>query len=309
VLSAGVWLSVALGMTAFLDRAGRAASRLGALLLLALVAVLQVARAERPRVEVDPGIDGHMRMTHQDGSRILAALPPGAALADEDALTAVMLSSVASPKRVARVPAMRADVDRALDAGPVYALPRAQRTLQLQGFETAPTGRIGAPGLAHVTEGAGCARPDGEWRPWHAPAGTTGVALVATDPAARGPILIYITADVLPDVRPFDASTVAARGVFIWDYDLSLASDRERLERDSRDDAVGTSWPPDGSRRIKRVEFWRAPAAGRVLALDVDGAIEAAVIRLSPAAAGPAPLLCPTFVTPIEPLVPSAGGR
>jgi hypothetical protein len=57
------------------------------------------------------------------------------------------------------------------------------------------------------------------------------------------------------------------------------------------------------------VEFWRAPGAGRVLALDVDGAIGAAVIRLSPAAAGPTPLLCPTFVTPIEPLVPSAGGR
>jgi hypothetical protein len=103
-------------------------------------------------------------------------------------------------------------------------------------------------------------------------------------------------------VTGHDPSPVATRGIYIWDYDTTTARDRARLEADSRNDAIGDAQTIATTRFLKRVEFWRAPGAGRVIGLDVMGPFAAAVFRLTPDAATPPPVICPTFVAPVESL-------
>jgi hypothetical protein len=229
-------------------------------------------------------------------------MAPGAWLADEDALTEIVIRSVPNTKGIVRVAARGVDVRRAPDSTEVYALPRAQRALQLEGFRPRATGRVGAPGLSVLDEDHGCAHPDATWQPWRPPSDATGFALVAVDDRARGPVVMYLAADALPAVTGHDPSPVATRGIYIWDYDTTTARDRARLEADSRNDAIGDAQTIATTRFLKRVEFWRAPGAGRVIGLDVMGPFAAAVFRLTPDAATPPPVICPTFVAPVESL-------
>ena len=293
----------AAGMQALMARASGPAARAAAIAFVLAVPVLQHASVPADAGSVDAADLGHRSMAHRDAAAVMSALPPGASLVVEDALIDVLLRSLASPKGVRGV-APRGDAVRAaLATGPVYVLPRARLALQFEGVRAEPTGRTGAPGLARVSEVLECAVPETTWRAWVPPARTGGFALVASDARARGPVVMYLIADTQLAVRTHDASVIAGRGVFIWDYDLESARDRARLVDDGRNDALDdAAWPGGAARFVKRVEIWRAPGVGRVLAVDVDGPVVAAAIRLAAGAAAPPPALCPTVVAPVEPL-------
>jgi hypothetical protein len=227
-------------------------------------------------------------------ARLRGALPPGAQVVDEDALTNLLWRSLDDTRAIAFVPATAEHVRAAMARGPVYALPRAQRRLQRLGLRIRITPANEAVGLAEVVTGPECVVAADAWRPMALPPDASGLAFAAPSPAARGPVIVYLAHDAITPVTPRGWPPGSERGFHAVGYELDAAGDLARFDADRLGDQLPDAWY-DTARFITRLEIWRVPDAPLTLDVEIDGPALASVVRAAPSASAPHAAVCASF--------------
>jgi hypothetical protein len=272
--------------------------RLAAAMLIVLMpALVWQSSAVRVAGRVDAHLFGHDTLSLMSLSRVLATMPSNARLVSEDALSDVLVRAVSRTPPIV-IPREPTVVSHALETGqPLYALPVAQHELEAIGYRLTD-GDVS--GVAEVTRGAECQAATGEWRSTKEWSASASISLVAQTPNEAGPVVVYVSLDKLPALKPIGWPAGTERGFYTTVYDLSLVDDRSHLSQDVRDDAVGGD-VVDGRRFVARLELWRTPAAPSRLTVDFGAAPHLVQARVAPRAAVQRLLLCPTFRHAVQP--------
>jgi hypothetical protein len=301
-----LWLLVANGLAEVWNSAGRSAgARVGVIALAVALVVLQVLGFSGRRVG-PPVLDGHDRMSLAAMSDIVGALPRGAALVDEDAVSDLLTRALPSRMRtgdrfqfVRRDPAVIAEE---LGRTRVFALPRSQRLLQDVGIELAPVSSS-VPGLAEIRQAHTCSPLASEPpTPLSGIAGRDRFSLVAQTDNDRGPIVIFLSsrAPLTPAASGWPAE--ALRGFHAQTFDTSAAPDLDALKAEMASyNFPAVAWSPDVP-YVTRIEMWRTPGAPLALPVALGGSPDAGVARLTGPVSGKNLKLCPSFAYDIRPV-------
>lgn len=235
--------------------------------------------------------------------RVLALAPDGASLVEEGAAVNLLLRSASwGGAPVPRlIPAAPAVVRAATQAAPVIALPRAQRWLQLRGFEMSDV--EGAPGLARVEARGACRALQTTWRRLSDLEATETFALVGASAADTGPILIYALFDARPELFSLDwpADTVSG---FRWQR---YGPDDESLLADLQRDGVKVDDLDVKTLHGFRLTQSRTATAPLALATTFHRVPRAVYARLTDDAALQRLSLCPAFPHDVVPLADPVG--
>jgi hypothetical protein len=306
-LPAPAWFFTGLGLAAvvlWLERRhvnGNAAG--SAAIVLALI--IAGARGPTLSAETPPSRApmGHDLLTATSFRSLLALLPPHSALVRDDAATAVLFRANQPSLDRARVDLTMIQNDSdavrgALSSGRrVFALPYAQRDLQLRGFTLADSLMAVDRGIAEITSSRPCAQPTTEWAGAPALDGATALSIVAGSPDDRGPVTIYLGGASAMAPTPVDWPERTRRG-FV--YGLFARPDRvdpPDLAAVLAEDALPPAITTTSDAHITRLVLWRLPDAALALRVDLTSPVDHAVVRLDPGAEGRV-VVCP--VQPFE---------
>jgi hypothetical protein len=274
--------------------------RLAAALLVVLLPLLQLSR--RPDAPASSHIPhGHEELSLAAFTRLVSALPDGAVVVREDALTDILWRALDGTwqksgkalRTVDREPAATASLAQST-ATFLYALPNAQESLQKMGFTLTAAAPPQVAGVARVEWGGACQVLTSDWRDATGVASFRTLSMVAGDDRSRGTVEIRLAGSAPLDVKQVGWTAYAAPGFSRDTYQSTQPEDRGRLLRDL-DDAAAPHDPrlTDASSGLAIV-MWRRPGVGRVLTIDLVGTPIYAIARYAP---GPAQTLalCPTF--------------
>jgi hypothetical protein len=179
-------------------------------------------------------------------------------------------------------------------------MPRGQFDLQHQGFSRAETVQPHVPGIAAFERAADCAVLEGKWQ--HVPdlSRSSSLALVATRPDVRGPVVIYLGSSGPMNPNPLDWPRLSLRGYLAGVYDLRKEADRQRFERDGLEDHAPRDDRVFGFTYLARLEIWRIPDGPMILPIGLGQAPEAVLARGVIRADRNSLRLCPSFPGEIE---------
>jgi hypothetical protein len=281
-----LWLLTAVGLEETLRQCRRGpGGRLAAALLVALLPGLPFARPA-PRVPAEWTPFGQDSLSRESMQRVLGAMPDGAVLVRDDAMTDILLRSLGGVSR--RTGKSLRIVDRdstALAAeaarpdAAVYALPSAASVLSLRAFALS-NGLL--PGLARVRRVGSCDGVTADWRAVLSLTSSRTFALVAGDAASHGPIVLYVASDAPFAARPVDWPGATTRG-FSWDV-FDRAPDGSELAREGSfaEDAAPRQGLWRDAPHVARLEVWRTPDAPLSLGVDLGATPVAAMARFRP---------------------------
>jgi hypothetical protein len=298
-----LWLLVAVGLDATLCQCRRGpGGRLAALLLVVLLPGLSVARLV-PRVSLEWTPYGQESLSRQSMQRVLGAMPAGAVLVRDDAMTDVLLRALdgvwrrsGKSVRVADRDSNAVAAEAARADSAVYALPSASSVLPLRGFALSD-GLL--PGLARVRRAGGCDALTADWRPMPSLTSIRTFAFVARDAASHGPIVLYVASDAPFAAHPVEWPGATTRG-FSWDV-FDRAPDGGEIAREGivAEDAAPLRGVWRNASHVARLELWRTPDAPLDLGVDLGAAPVAAMAHVRPdAGAGQRLSVC--TMTPYE---------
>lgn len=233
---------------------------------------------------------------------VISPLPDGAALLTEDAMTALLERALPSRVRERRALGTVAPVDAQVTAQlartRVFALPRARRVLEQQGFRIVPHGN--REELAEVLAGAPCsAALTPEWQTHPSVATAGAFTLVADDAESRGPVYVFIRSTEPLAVAAANWPSGAERGFHVRTFGVtSAATPDARLQLDLT--AYGAEAAPSllEGPWVARIEMWRVPGAPLVLPITLGAVPTHIMARLAGSDANQQIRLCPMFQTP-----------
>jgi hypothetical protein len=292
----GFWTLAAVGLAEAIDSVP-SRHRLGAVALAALVPLLAWQRLSFREPPQPLSAYGHEGMSAEQIRRIAEAVNGSTSsegsLVEEDASVALLLRAARVLRNDRGLRLVRRDpaaIEQAL--GRVFALPLAQRSMQLRGVRFAAPGISGVPGLAEVVSVSRCAAINRWWTELPALTETTALALAAGSEQARGPVIVYAGAG-----QPFQPGApgwppAAMRGFQVREY--------RRAERPDLSDALLAQGVPSSSGTIGapfvlRLELWRTPHAPRALGVALGIRPHTTVARADPSSTPPFPEVCPWF--------------
>jgi hypothetical protein len=281
-----MWLVAAVGLEETLRQCRRGVGgRLAAIALVVLLPGLPFSRPA-PRMPAEWTPFGQEALSQRSMERVLGAMPNGAVLVRDDAMTDVLLRSLDGTRqrtgkslRVADRHSSALVAEAGRPRGAVYALPSASSILPLRAFALSDSL---LPGLARVHWAGSC---DDVGAEWHAVAslGAPGpFAFVASDAASHGPIVVYVASDAPFAGRPIDWPGATARG-FSWDVFDRAPDGSEGARQDSfAEDSAPLAGVWRDAPHVARFELWRTPDAPLGLGVDPGTVPIAAMARLRP---------------------------
>jgi hypothetical protein len=268
-----------------------------------MVPLLQVSRVRSPEPAPADRVRGHDLLTASSLSRLLAVTPAGAVLIVDDALTDLLARSQAGTRRLTsrHVRFVKADsraIESLLASHRVFALPRAQYTLGHSGFDLRTDLQPRVDGLAQVVSRKPCRDLTPAWADVPELVDATQLALVADQPEARGPIVIYLGLGEHSEPRAIDWPRAALRGLSGRTYDRRRPGDAGDLARQRELDAAPDA-PLFAAPIVVRLALWRVPGGPMILPVDVGTPVRGAITR-SPREEPPDLALCPSTIGEIE---------
>jgi hypothetical protein len=306
-LPAPAWFFTGLGLAAVVLWLQRRHVNGNAAGSAAIVLALIIAGARGPTLsaEAPPSRTpmGHDQLTATSFRSLLALLPPHSALVRDDAATAVLFRANQPSLDRARVDLTMIQNDSdavrgALSSGRrVFALPYAQRDLQLRGFTLADSLMAVDRGIAEIKVSKSCAQPTTEWQWTPALDGASALSLVAGSPDDRGPVTIYLGGASAMAPTPVDWPERTRRGFVYGLFARPDRIDSPDLAAVLAEDAVPPTIPTTSDAHITRLVLWRLPDAALSLRVDLTSPVDHAVVRLDPGAEGRV-VVCP--VQPFE---------
>jgi hypothetical protein len=263
-----LWWRAAAGARLVMAWQMTAGERLGAGLLMALVPVLALMRANDAVVAPGPPAVEVWQALEEAGSR-----PVIVAAGDRADTAAVIWRSGPAPRQALNIVAADPpSVAPHLAASTVYTWDRVARTMAMRGMLVAPAARANAAQtrLWRVLQFEGCQALTAEW----AEAGRTvtdgqfsGVFPIA-DPL-RG-ALLYIGSEHALEPEPLDWPPESLQGFQSWPFDRERPADSEKLTefltRDGLDADVLRA-----SRHVTRLKFDRRGTAPETLGIRLGG--------------------------------------
>jgi hypothetical protein len=285
--------------------AGRSA---GAVALATALVALQAIEMRSREIPADLLPRGHYSLSRRVFLQMLDAVPEGAALASEDAVTGWLVRTLPRPTRgrflLREIPVEEHAVSERLATSRLFALPRGQWRLQQLGFRvSAVTGAL--PGLAEILPGAACSpRLTATWRSFPELTSSEHLILVANNARSRGPVYLFAWSDERPDARAIDWPAEALRGFHPRSFAMGDAEDTQSLREELQgygadaEALIGSSPAP----HVARVEMWRTPAAPLQLSVALGARPTRVVARVADAAAAHDLILCPSVPHEIEPI-------
>ncbi len=294
------WVLAAAGVGA-LARASlaRGARPVAAWTLGLAIPLLTWAATSRQPVDPDETPLGHESLSRTSFARLLGTLPDKSALVEEDAVSELLLRSLdgwwqATGKDLALVPRDADAIRAALRTRGVYALPRAQRSLQHRGVRLSDGGLL-ANGAATVLSSTPCAALAGSWMALPDADGLRGFAVVAGAKPARGPFLIYAGGHAALDPAPADWPPRTRRGFFAEGFTTATEDERARLGEALARDGAPADRPVMESPFVVRLELWRTPDAPLALAVAVSSPVSYVLARTVGGPVAPRTRLCASF--------------
>jgi hypothetical protein len=232
-------------------------------------------------------------------------LPENAAIVVDDAVTAIALRSEAPAaarrgKHVVLVPRHADDVAGALKSTRVFALPRALRELQHQGFRIGPAVWPGVSGVSELTIAGHCRSPGESWTAWPDIAGARGFALVGLREADRGPIVVYLGGSALIDPSSAGWALRETRGFHFGTFALSDERGRARLAAERSGDGAPADAALFALPYVTRVEMWRIPGGARILPVSLSHPADAALVRLIGPSTPGGTRVCPSYPKEVD---------
>ncbi len=281
-----LWLLTAVGLEETLRQCRRGpGGRLAAVLLLALLPGLPFVRPA-PRVPAEWTPFGQESLSRESMQRVLGAMPDGAVLVRDDAMTDILLRSLDGVSRRTGKSLRMVDRDSPVLAAEaarrdaaVFALPSAASVLPLRAFALS-NGLL--PGLARVRRVGSCDGVAADWRTVPALTSSRTFALVAGDAASHGPIVLYVASDAPFAARPVDWPGATTRG-FSWDvFDRAPSGSAYARASSFAEDAAPLHGVWRDAPHVARLEIWRTPDAPLDLGVDLGATPVAATARVRP---------------------------
>jgi hypothetical protein len=279
----------------------------GATLVIALLLVVVAAPLPAAATSTPPAPQplGHDLVTLTSLRALVSNIPSGSALVDDGPITNMLMRAMADDLARAHVDLARvtddaAAVRRALASRRVFALPHAQRALQLRGFQVVDGLRVADRGLAEIVRGGDCADATGEWQVAAPLTGHATLALVADRESRRSPIVLFLMGDAPIRVEAVDWPPRTMRGFSVKVFDLGREEDRTALDAE-RVEYGGPTVDLTGRAFITRVELWRTPDAALAIPIHLSTPATWVAIRLG-AGASPGVSICPAFPSPVQPI-------
>ncbi len=292
----GFWCLVAIGLRELMaEGAARTARRVAAVIVLALLPILQVERLRQQDPSPAPSVYGYGDLSQEALWRTLRALPDVTIVA-EDASTDLLLRASMSQlersgKNLRMIPRDARAIAGALKEGRVFAFPRAQAELRNRGvqFEKSAGQAIG---LAEVGAVHPCSPLERRWTDAPAAAVAGGFALVASHPDGRGPVTIYLAGPGPFTATPLGWRDREKRGFHVRTYaQAELGELRDALTTQGLD----PSSPVLSAAHVVRVTMWRTPGAPTVLPVTLTERPRTAIARVEEQTDRPALEVCGSF--------------
>ncbi len=234
---------------------------------------------------------GHDRVTVNSFRALVSNIPSGSALVDDDPITRILFRAIDTDLRRANVELARIENDAAsvrqtLKAPRrVFALPYAQATLAMRGFQILDTLRVADRGLAEVLPGGACVTATNDWQAAPTLTQHRDLAFAAERDDRRGPIVIYLSGDEPIHIDAVDWPSRTLRGFSPRTFDLSNPQDRQDLERQRTEDGgPGTEDP--SVRSVTRIALWRMPDAALEMPIHLSAPAAHAAVKLAPESTG-----------------------
>jgi hypothetical protein len=296
------WLLAAAGLSQIWEALGATAGRKTGAVALTLAIVALQGLSAIGRQSTSAVTDGHDKVSLTMMTAFIGALPRGAALVEEDAVTDLLTRSLPSRMRASdRFRTVRRDresITEALARGPVVALPRAQRVLQLLGFELSDGALAG---LAQVRQAHACTPQLG---PSASPIPFTterqALTLVADDENSYDQIVIVLTGDLPIPVSAINWSAEAMRGIHGRMFDRTVPVDRTDFDTELHSYGLSSSVPT--SRYATRIEAWRVPGAPLALPIAIGTNAEFGVAKRLGTTPEQRLRLCPSIPYDVRPM-------
>jgi hypothetical protein len=301
-----IWMAAAVGLREIVRvcRSGFG-GHLAAVLLVALVPLLQWQHWAARRAQPDASASRHGRMSVTDAIRVLEALPVGADLVREDAVVD-LLTRAASRDRGRAEPDFitpeAVDVTRRLTGTParrVFALPAGQKALEGLGFQLADTE---LPGLAEVHPGGRCRGVGTEWRQVDDLETAPAFSIVAAHADEAGPIVLYAGFDTRPDLGNANWPASARRGFYTSVYEMATMNGRSQFTIDRDADGLSVEAFAGDRPFVARLELWRTPTAPAALITTLGAPPHDVVARVTAPREPKRLTLCPVTPHDIRPL-------
>ena len=299
------WLLAAAGLKEVWSYAAvTGGGKAGTIALSIALVVLQVLGANVWRQVRDVN-DGHERLTLSMMGTILGALPRGAGLVEEEAITSLLTRALPSrqrsPDRFHVVSRSATAVTGALSSSSIFALPRSQRVLPHLGFELTEPSTGPIPGLAEVRRAHQCTTELGA-SPTPVPfvADHQVLALVADDERSYDHVVIVVAGESPVPVSPLNWPRDQLRGIDGRMFDLSLQVDRTDFVGELRSYGLSSSVPT--SRYASRVEAWRIPGAPLALPMALGAAPAFGIAKRIGNGPDQHLRLCPSIPYEVKPL-------
>jgi hypothetical protein len=301
----GFWVLVARGLAEAVTACGqRPGGRLAATFLLLLLPGLHLATPP-PRLDAERRPMGHSELSLDGMKRLLALVPQNAILVREDAATDVLLRAADGAWQ--RLGKMLHSIDprspslAAMAAVPevnLLVLPAAQAVLQNRGYRLEFIDPLAAYGLAAVRSIHLCEPVSVEWhRVADAPSFEV-LALAASHPHARGPVVVYAAGERPFMVRPVDWPQTSLRGFSNAVFDRAFTDDTTHRRDYLGDDAAPLAEDLLEAPHLVRLELWRTPDAPLALAVGLGAAPSTVYVGFTTGGQDQDVGICPAF--PLE---------
>ena len=292
----GFWCQVAIGLRELMaEGAARTARRVAAVIVLALLPILQVERLRQQNPSPAPSVYGHGVLSQEALWRTLRALPDVTIVAENASTHLLLRASMSqlerSGKHLRMIPRDARAIAGALKEGRVFAFPRAQAELRNRGvqFEKSSGQAIG---LAEVGAVHPCSPLERRWTDAPAAAVAGGFALVASHPDGRGPVTIYLAGPGPFTATPLGWREREKRGFHVRTYaQAELRELRDALTTQGLD----PSSPVLSAAHVVRITMWRTPGAPTVLPVTVTERPRTAIARVEEQTDRPALEICGSF--------------
>jgi hypothetical protein len=298
---AAFWWVITIGIReAAAALTGRPTLQVGMWLLLAIFPLLQwTHRSSLPIAPADD-LRGQERLTLRDMSHLVGALPTDSTVVVDDAITDLLLRAASSTVRqsgkVLRFVSHDSREAKQAAAGrPLFALPRAQFTLQHLGLSRAESIEPGIPGVVALERGGECTTLELRWRVAPGLSRSNHVALASSRPDARGPVVIYLGSSTALNPYPVDWPEWTTRGYHADRFDTAREADRQRLNRLRTEDGAPAEERVFGFAFLTRLELWRVPNAPMILKVGLAQPPDAALAHGSTPDDRADLRVCPSF--------------
>jgi hypothetical protein len=156
-------------------------------------------------------------------------------------------------------------------------------------------------GVAELAGRARCQRLTAAWSDVPPLLDATQFTVMAPQPSARGPLVIYLGLAEHSEPRPREWPNAARRGLSGRTYDRSRARDSDDLNRQRELDLAFSTPPLFDAPIVVRLELWRVPGGPMMLPVEVGTPIRGAIARLQREDAEPL-TLCRSSIGEIEPV-------